>query len=68
MVVVKYAKTIDDFDDMVDPQTLARHCLGQEPSASVLRAIAIEKKSECYHTSLSSSSPFFFKCFSTFLL
>ena len=26
---VKYASTIEDFDELVDPRTLARHCLGQ---------------------------------------
>ena len=41
-------KTINDFDDLVYPQTLARHCLGLEPSAYVLRATEIkEKKNEC---------------------
>ena len=69
---MKYAKTIDNFDNPVDPQTLARHCLGPKPSAFVLRATAIEEKSECYHTLLSFPSPFFFflffKCFSSFLL
>ena len=47
-VVVKHAKTIGDFDDLVDPRTLARHCLGPDPSTFVLRAIAIEEKSEYY--------------------
>ena len=63
--VVMYAKTIDDFDDLVDPQTLACHCLGPKPSAFVLQAIAIEDKSECYHTSLSfpSLSLFYFLFF-----
>ncbi|KAL0009961.1 hypothetical protein SO802_005069 [Lithocarpus litseifolius] len=41
---VKHAKTIDDFDDLVDPWTLAHHCLGPEPSAFVLRTLAIEEK------------------------
>ena len=31
-VATEYAKTIDDFDDLVDPQTLARHFLGPKPS------------------------------------
>ena len=46
---MRYAKTIDDFDDLVDPRTLAHHCLGPEPSTFVLRAIAIEEKNECCH-------------------
>ena len=45
---MKHAKTIGDFDDLVDPRTLARHCLGPDPSTFVLRAIAIEEKSEYY--------------------
>ena len=28
---VKYASTIEDFDELVDPRTLARHCLGPKP-------------------------------------
>ena len=57
--VVKYALTIDDFDDLVDPWTLAHHYLGPEPSAFVLRAIAIDEKSEYYHASWSFPSSFF---------
>ena len=44
----EYAKTIDDFDDLVDPRTLARHCLSPKPSSFVLHAIEIEEKSKCY--------------------
>ena len=36
---VRYASTIKDFDELVDPCTLARHCLGPEPSPYVLRTI-----------------------------
>ena len=43
---VKYVSTIDDFDDLVDPRTLARHCLGPKPSHYVLRAILRKEKSE----------------------
>ena len=53
---MKHTKTIDNFDDLVDPQTLACHCLNPEPSDFVLQAIAIKEKSEYYH--ISSSSPF----------
>ena len=42
----EYTKTIDDFDDLIDPRTLARHFLGLEPSPFVLCAIEIEEKSE----------------------
>ena len=43
---IEYASTIDDFDDLVNPQTLARHCLGPKPSHYILRAICREEKSE----------------------
>ena len=48
----KYAKTTDDFDNLVDPRTLAHHCLGPEPSAYILRAIESEEKSKCSFASL----------------
>ena len=41
-----YTKTIDDFDELIDPRTLARHFRGPEPSPYVLRAIAREEKSK----------------------
>lgn len=40
----EYAKTIEDFDDLVDPWTLARHFLGLKPSSFVLQAIQIEEE------------------------
>ena len=44
---IKYVSTIDDFDKLVDPRTLARHCLGPKPSLYVLQAInREERKSE----------------------
>jgi len=43
---IRYASTIDDFDKLVDPQTLARHCLGPEPSHFILHAICREEKSK----------------------
>ena len=43
---VEYMSTIDDFGDLVDPRTLARHCLGPKPSYYILRAIRREEKSE----------------------
>ena len=42
---IKYTSSIDDFDELVDPQTLARHCLGLEPSYHVLCALCREEKS-----------------------
>ena len=44
--IVEYVSTINDFDDLVDPRTLARHCLGSEPFHYVLRAIHSKEKSE----------------------
>ena len=45
---IEYAKTIEDFDDLVDSQTFAFYCLGPEPSSFVLRNLDIEeKKSKC---------------------
>ena len=45
--VIKYASTIDDFDELVDPRTLARHCLEPKPSLYVLQVIdREERKSE----------------------
>ncbi|KAK9984949.1 hypothetical protein SO802_034474 [Lithocarpus litseifolius] len=41
---IEYAKTIEDFDDLVDPRTLAFYCLGPDPSAFVLRTLEIEEK------------------------
>ena len=49
---IEYVKTIDDFDDLVDPRTLACHCLGPEPSTYILRANEIEEKSKCLFGSL----------------
>lgn len=40
---IEYASTIDD---LVDPRTLAHHCLGPEPSQYILRAIRREEKSK----------------------
>ena len=45
---IEHVRTIEDFDDLVNPRTLAFHCLGPEPSAFILRNIEIEeKKSKC---------------------
>ena len=49
--------SIDDFDELVDPLTLARHCLGPEPSHYVLHALRCEEKSELFQDE-SNSSPF----------
>ena len=41
---VKYAATIEDFNELIDPRTLARHCLRLEPSLYVLSALDREEK------------------------
>ena len=45
---IKYVSTIDDFDELVDLRTLARHSLGPKPSNYVLRAIDWEEKNMSY--------------------
>ena len=42
--VVEYARTIEDFNELIDPRTLARHWLGPEPSHYVLSALDWEEK------------------------
>ena len=58
-----YAKTIDDFDDLVNPRTLALHCLCPEPSAYVLHTIEIKEKMREYSFGSSLFFPFFFLFF-----
>ena len=64
-MAIEYVRTIDDFNDLVDPRTLAFHCLGLEPFAFVLRNIEIEEKKSlsmlCFFLFLSLSFVFF--CF-----
>ena len=43
-VVIRYTRTIEDFGDLIDPRTLARHCLGPEPSLYVLSTLDREEK------------------------
>ena len=52
---IKYMSTIDDFDKLVDPRTLAHHCLGSEPSNYVLYALDREERKHelsCVRSSL----------------
>ena len=35
---------IEDFNELIDPRTLARHCLGPEPSHYVLSILDREEK------------------------
>ena len=58
---IEYARTIDDFNDLVDPRTLAFHCLGLEPFSFVLRNIEIEEKKSLSMLLLSVSFSLF--CF-----
>ena len=45
----EYAKTIESWDDLLDPRTLSFYCLRPDPSPYVLRSITIEeKKSKCF--------------------
>ena len=43
---IEYAKTVESWDDLVDPRTLVFYCLGPNPSSYVLRIIEIEGKKE----------------------
>ena len=54
---IKYARTIDDFGELIDPRTLARHCLGPEPSLYVLSTLDQEEKK--YKLSLQMDSSCF---------
>ena len=36
---IKYARTIEDFGELIDPRTLARHRLGPEHSFYVLSTL-----------------------------
>ena len=41
---IEHARTVENWDDLMDPRTLAFYCLGPEPSAFVLRTFSIEGK------------------------
>ena len=45
---IEYARTVENWDDLVDPRTLAFHCIGPEPFAFVLRTLSIEGKKSKY--------------------
>ena len=45
---IKYALTIENWDDLVDPRTLAFYNLGPDPSAYVLHLLCIEEKKSKY--------------------
>ena len=56
---VEYVRTIDDFDELIDPRTLARHCLGLEPSLYVLSILDREEKKRKLPLYMGLSFPFF---------
>ena len=59
---IEYMKMINDFDDLVDPRTLAYHFLGLKPSSFIiLRAIEIEEKSDFFFFYTFSSFYFFWR-------
>ena len=66
-VAVKYAGTIEDFNELIDPRTLARHCLGPEPSLYVLSALDREEKKRKFQDGFPLNSFFFFFFFFFFL-
>ena len=41
---IKYVKTIESWEDLVDLRTLTFYCLGPDPSPYMLRLIDIEGK------------------------
>ena len=46
---IRYARTIEDFGELIDPRTLARHCLGPEPSLYVLSTLDREERKRKLH-------------------
>ena len=46
---IGYSEMIDNWDDLVDPRTLAFYNLGPDPSAYVLRQVGIEGKKSKYY-------------------
>ena len=60
IVTIEYASTIDDFDDLVDPKTLAYHCLGPEPSIMSFVLSVVKKKVSFFRIKVDRPSfPFF---------
>ena len=54
-VAIKYARMIDDFDELIDPHTLARHCLGPDPSLYVLSTLNREERKRKFPLHMGSS-------------
>ena len=60
IVAIEYTSTIDDFDDLVDPKTLAYHCLGPEPSIMSFVLSVVKKKVSFFRIKVDRPSfPFF---------
>ena len=64
---IKYARTIEDFGELIDPRTLARHCLGPEPSLYVLSTLDREEKKRKLYFKINLSSLFFMFIFILFI-
>ena len=45
---IEYVRTVENWDDLVDPRTLAFYCLSPAPSAFVLRTLSIKGKKSKY--------------------
>ena len=45
---IEYAPTIENWDDLVDPRTLASYNLEPDPSAFILCLLSIEEKKSKY--------------------
>ena len=56
---IKYARMIDDFDKLIDPRTLARHCLGPKPSLYILSILDREEKKRNLPLHMGSYYPLF---------
>ena len=56
---VEYARTIKDFSELINPRTLASHCLGPEPSLYVLNILDQEEKKRKLPLYMGLSFPFF---------
>ena len=65
---VEYARTIKDFSELINPRTLASHCLGPEPSLYVLNILDQEEKKRKLPLYMGLSFPFFFLNFLSFLV
>ena len=62
---VQYARMIEDFIELIDPGTLACHCLGPEPSLYILSALDQEEKKRKlpWYLGRFPFLPFFFNSF-----